>query len=194
MPQFRRGFKTEVNDLVDDVRRDFGVRPLDPLDPLALAAHLEIPVVGITSCDANLVERFLRSTLSSRFHAATVPLGTGSVIVHNDTASPARQRSNVAHELGHVLLEHNFAPVNTDEGPMRDSAVEREAAWFGFALLVTAQAALTIVRTGLDVADAATLLGVSEDAVRYRLDVSGARRRAANERKLRALSPDRDMP
>lgn len=187
MPEFRRGFKAEVDKLVDEVRRDFGVRPPDALDPAALAAFLSIPLVGVSACEPEVVERFVASSLSGRFHAATIPFGAGAAIVHNDAAPLTRQRSNVAHELGHILLEHAFSPVNTEDGPHRDSVVEREAAWFGFALLVTSDAALAIARTNLDPGEAAVLLGVSEDAVRYRLDVSGARHRADNERARRSL-------
>lgn len=171
---------------MDEVRRDFGVRPLDALDPAALAAHLRIPVFGISGCEASLVTRFLGSSLRERFHAATVPVDNGVAIIHNDRAPVTRQRSNLAHELGHVLLEHDFFPINTEDGFERDSAVEREADWFGFALLITTEAALAIARIGIDVQDAADMLGISVQAMRYRLDVSGASIRARRERSRRS--------
>jgi len=180
--EFRRGFKSEVDRLVDEIRREFRVRPLDPLDPAELAQNLGIPVVGISECDEMLSARFLTSTLCDRFHAATIPVGTGVAIVHNDAAAVTRQRSNIAHELGHTFLEHPFFPVNTEDGPERDSAIEREASWFGFALLVTPQAALAIARTRMSIEDAAETLGVSVEAVRYRVDVTGANKRARRER------------
>ena len=63
--------------------------------------------------------------------------------------------------------------------------MEREANWFGFALLVTTQATLAIARTGMDAEDAAQRLGVSVQAIQYRLDVSGANVRAWRERERR---------
>jgi Zn-dependent peptidase ImmA (M78 family) len=181
VPAFRRGFKSEVDRLIREVRADFGCRALDALDPSLLAAHLRIPVVGVSACEPAVLAHFRVSSLSARFHAATVAHRAGAVIVHNDSAPLTRQRSNIAHELGHVLLEHDLFPVNTEDGPHRDSAVEREAAWFGFALLITTQAALKIARLGMEPADGASLLGVSEDALRYRMDVTGATKRVRAE-------------
>lgn len=168
--------------MVDELRRDFRLRPLDPLDPAGLAQSLGIPVLGVSECNEVLATRFLTSTLRDRFHAATIPIGTGVAIVHNDAAALTRQRSNIAHELGHVFLEQPFFPVNTEDGPGRDSAIEREASWFGFALLVTPEPSLAIARTQMSIEEAADMLGVSPDAVRYRVDVTGASLRARRER------------
>src|SRR5438046_1606223 len=45
----RRGFKTEANHIAREVRAELGLRFIDPLDPWALARHLEIQVVPLSS-------------------------------------------------------------------------------------------------------------------------------------------------
>lgn len=104
------------------------------------------------------------------------------MIIHNDGMPTTRQRSNVAHELGHIFLEHDHPPINVDGDFTRDAVDEAEANWFGFALLVPAQAATHLAHIGFTVAQAAELFGVSEDLMRMRLDVTGARKRFPQRR------------
>src|SRR2546425_294346 len=50
------------------------------------------------------------------FSALTVFHGTRRLIVHNDAHSPARQRSDLAHELAHALLIHPPHPPFCSSG------------------------------------------------------------------------------
>ena len=59
------------------------------------------------------------------------------------------------------------------------AAQEEEAQWLAGALLISDEAALSIVRRKLSLQDAAQLYGVSVDMIRGRMNVTGARR--ANE-------------
>ena len=59
--QFRRGFKTQANDLAHAVRRELKLRPLDALSPTMLADHLGIPLLPLTAlraCVPEAVEHF----------------------------------------------------------------------------------------------------------------------------------------
>lgn len=181
---FRRGFKREVAQIVTEVRSDFGIRPLDPVDPSEIAGWLEIPVLGVSEAGPDLTGAFRASTAWDKFHAATLPFGTGHLIIHNDLSPPMRQKSDVAHELGHIFLEHEFMPVNGSLDH-RDSLVEREADWFGFSLLITDEAALSLARSNLPDEECARIMQVSEAAVAFRLNASGARLRARRERDRR---------
>jgi Zn-dependent peptidase ImmA (M78 family) len=89
-----------------------------------------------------------------------------------------RQASNLAHELAHGLLLHPPTPALDDRGCREwDRDIEDEATWLGGALLITEQAALSIVRRGLSMSQAAAIYGVSEQMVGYRLNLTAARRR-----------------
>jgi Zn-dependent peptidase ImmA (M78 family) len=181
----RRGFKADTDRLVRSIRADFGCSQLDALDPFELAVDLRIPVLPLSAITPEVWLEYRGSTLRGRFHAATLRDGSGYFIVHDDEASVLRQRSNLAHELGHIFLEHDHPPVNSGEELSRDVGVEAEAQWFGFALLVPAEAALALARSGMSDESAAERMGVSVDAARYRLNVTGARRRAEAERQRR---------
>ena len=185
---FRRGFKTEANDIAREIRAELSVGPLEQLDPRALAAHLEIPIVGLSD--------LVRGTPSAAhlinvepevFSAVTVFDGTRRAIVHNDGHALVRQNSNLAHELSHGLLLHPPTPALDDKGCRSWNAdIEDEAAWLAGCLLVTMDAALAVARGQWTMAVAAGQLGVSVDMVRYRVNVTGAQKmiqRAAAARK-----------
>lgn len=173
---FRRGFKKAVDELVREIRADARKTELDPIDVVSLVGALGIPLIGVSSIDSETRQRFLSSQLRAKFHAATVPWGLGHAIIHNDTMPRTRQSSNIAHELGHIFLEHGENPINVGVD-LRDSVTEAEANWFGFALLVPTPAAFHLARIGLPPTEAAPILGVSEDLMRMRLHASGAARR-----------------
>src|SRR5438132_10144481 len=105
----RRGFKTECNDIAREIRAEPGLWQADPLDPWALADHLEIPVLPMSALADDVpgaVRHFSYTRNAGEFSAVTVFDGTRRVMMNNDTHSRGRQASNVSHELSHGLLLH----------------------------------------------------------------------------------------
>lgn len=180
--RLRRGFKAEANEIAREVRKELGLRAIDPLDPWMLAGHLAIPVVPLSKLapDAPEAARHFTVVDPGAFSAVTVFQGSRRIIAYNDAHSPGRQASDLSHELAHGLLLHPPEPA-LDGGGCRnwDPILENEANWLGGALLIPEEAALDIVRRGLTLGEAAELYGVSEQMVRFRLNVTGARRRIA---------------
>ncbi|MXY59249.1 MAG: ImmA/IrrE family metallo-endopeptidase [Chloroflexi bacterium] len=180
MVEFARGFKTKANRIALGLRKQAGVPATAPLDPRDVLHRLSIPVVPLTDfqdqCPGGVAA--LRSP-SGSFSAMLVAIGRSErIVVHNDAHSWNRQRSNLAHELAHVLLVHPAEVVCTGDLSRRaDSLVEAEAAYLGGCILVPNEAAHRLAYNGVDVATAARVYGVSEDMVRYRLSVSGALKR-----------------
>lgn len=176
----RRGFKTEANSIAREIRRELKLHPVAPLDAWALAEHLDIPVLTLSSMSdaAPFAAAHFSNAGSSEFSAVTVFRGTRRVIIHNDSHSKGRQSSNLAHELSHGLLLHPPTPAMNDCG-CRDwnQDLEDEAEWLSGALLISEEAALHIARHGLSCEEAAAVYGVSERMVQWRLNVTGARRR-----------------
>lgn len=178
----RRGFKKEANEIALEVRRDLSLRAHDPLDVLAVARSLEIPVVSLKSLAATVpgdVHHF-HVVEPNAFSALTVFHEPARLIVYNDRHSQARRASDIAHELSHALLLH--VPHRAlDENGCRVWAAEceEEAEWLGGTLLIPDEAAVLIVREKLTLSDAASRYGVSRDMVTFRLNVSGARVRVA---------------
>lgn len=180
----RRGFKAEANSTADEVRGELGLGFLDPLDPLHLAAHLDIPVIGLSELTeaAQGVEYFTQVEPSA-FSATTVFHGRRRLIVHNDAHAPGRRNSNVTHELAHGLLLHPPTPALDDRGCRHwNQHVEDEATWLAGALLVPERAALSVARGRRTREDAAEDFGVSAQMMRWRLNTTGAHKRAQRGR------------
>jgi hypothetical protein len=181
---YRRGFKSEAEATGREIRRELGLAPLDPLDPRALAAHLEIPIVALSDIAHSrpAILPLLRHEQAA-FSAITVFSGSGRLIVHNDSHSPGRQNSNIAHELAHGLLLHPPTPALDNKGCREwDEDIEDEANWLAGVLLITEDAALSIVRRRHALAVAADMYSVSVPMVRFRINCTGARQRVARAR------------
>lgn len=179
--KLRWGFKSEANTIARDIRRELRLEATAPLDPWRLAAYLEIPVVELSSLKAEAEHAVMQFTRRDReaFSAVTVFHGYKRLIVVNDAHSRGRQASNIAHELAHSLLWHEPAPSFHGDGVREWNAEqEEEAQWLAGALLISEEAALSIVRRGLSLEPAAQLYGTSVDMVRGRINVTGARKRA----------------
>jgi Zn-dependent peptidase ImmA (M78 family) len=180
----RRGFKAEANSTADEVRGELGLGFFDPLDPSELAAHLDIPVIGLSELSeaATSVEHLIEVEPSA-FSAITVFRGTRRLIVHNDRHAPGRRNSDVTHELSHGLLLHPPTPALDHRG-CRDwnQDIEDEAEWLSGVLLVPERAALAVVRGHHILEEAAEHFGVSAQMMRWRLNATGAHKRVSRER------------
>lgn len=185
--KLRRGFKTEAESIAREIREELKLTSVELLDPWVLAEHLAIPVLplsSVTQLAPEVVRRFQRSDRSA-FSALTVFDGTKRLIVHNDAHSKRRQASNLAHELAHALLLHPPTPPLNEHGCRNwNEEIENEANWLGGTLLVPEEAALFIARNGWALAKAAEEYGVSDDMIRFRLNVTGARRRVQRSRSI----------
>jgi Zn-dependent peptidase ImmA (M78 family) len=181
---YRRGFRTEAERLAASTRHELGLGLYVRLDALRLAEHLDIPVWTLTELGQRQATRSLAQALT-RLHgpdqaavsAFTVFVGTRRVIVHNDSHAPGRQASNVMHELSHGLLLHPPG-VAVDGLGCRDwdSDVEKEADYLGGALLVPSKAAWWIAKQRQPFEEAAAHYGCSVEMIRWRVNVTGARR------------------
>ncbi|MCW2629853.1 MAG: hypothetical protein JWR48_6575 [Mycobacterium sp.] len=155
-----------------------------PLDPLHLAAHLDIPVIGLSELTeaAQGVEYFTQVEPSA-FSATTVFRGRRRLIVHNDGHAPGRCNSNVTHELANGLLPHPPTPALDDRGCRHwNQNVEDQATGLAAALLVPERAALSVARGRRTLEEAAEDFGVSAQMMRWRLNATGAHKHAQRGR------------
>ena len=181
MVEFHRGFKTRANNIALGLRKQAGLEKTAPLDPRDVFERLSIQIVPLSEF-RNICSSAAQALLSHSggFSALLLPLGQGKrIVIHNDSHSPRRQVSNLAHELAHVLLAHPAERVCMgDLGRRADSLVEDEAAFLGGCILVPNEAAYRIAFSGVDSQTAADGYGVSEEMMTYRLRMSGAFKRA----------------
>ena len=185
MVKLRWGFKKEASELAAEVRAELGLGPFDRLDPRQLAQHLDIPIVPLSdlapACAGAL---YFLDEERETFSALTVFEGHCRVIIHNDAHSPARQNSNLAHELAHGLLLHEPQPALDATTGCRLCNVtnEYEADWLAGELLITRKMALAVARRRVTEQHAMERLGVSAQMLRYRVGVTGATKQAERER------------
>jgi hypothetical protein len=176
---FRRGFKAEAERISCELRAELELGPLDRLDPLCLAGHLEIPVIGLSELaqfDGARLSfiRVLRGAERDAFSAITVFVGARRLVIHNDNHAPTRQASNLTHELSHCILEHPASPILSPEGCRHwDSRLEDEADWLAGALLIPREGALTLTKRRWPIERIAERYGVSEQLCRRRVNETG---------------------
>jgi Zn-dependent peptidase ImmA (M78 family) len=185
---YRRGFKTYANTIATQIRSEFGLRTIDRLDPWALAVDLEIPVWPLSdlALEAPDAVAHLTNGEPEAFSAVTIFQGPRRTIVNNDAHVRGRQASDIAHEVGHGLLQHRPTPALNDHGcRLWDQGIEDEAQWLGGVLLIPEEGALWIVRQGMCEADAAEHFAVTPAMVRYRVNVTGAKMRVARIERFR---------
>jgi hypothetical protein len=186
----RRGAVEESKRLALEVRAEIGIGPYAPLDPTLVAKEYGIPVMAISKisgCRLETVAR-LAEPGNAWFSAALVPCGTGMFIVENDAHALVRRRASLAHEMAHVLWEHEFTTVlvNGDGCRAVAPAVEAEADRLGGELLIPFKAALAAAHRGLSDEEVAAAFEVSVPYARMRMNLSGARKVAGRQRAARS--------
>jgi Zn-dependent peptidase ImmA (M78 family) len=109
--------------------------------------------------------------------AFTVIRGSMRQVVYNDAQDPGRTANNITHELCHGLLLHPPAPALDHRGcRIWNADHEDEATFQSGALLIPAKAAWWIAKQRQPLLDASLEYGCSQDLVRWRINITGARR------------------
>jgi hypothetical protein len=178
-----RGFKTWAENVALYIRRDLGLPPHAPLSAHELAKHLDV-VLWTPNDVPNIPESVVEQLLihdPDGWSAVTCMVGGQARIIYNPTHSIARQNSDIAHELAHVLLEHEPGKmVLSYDGSivMRnfDPKQEEEANCLGWSLLLPRTALAHATKTQLGKTDIARKWVVSEQLVEYRTRITGIRR------------------
>lgn len=191
----RRGFKASCERIAADQRQAIGLRSEDPLDPGRLAQHLgvtvwrpeDVPNLPLDSVD-QLVERD-----ADGWSAVTLQVGSSRLTIVNSAHAPTRQRSSLAHELAHLILDHRPSRIDlSDQGLLVLSTFEgdeeEEANWLSGALLVPRDGLMRAYRRQQDETCLAKHFGVSLVLLRWRLRMTGValQARRANTYRRRA--------
>ncbi len=183
--KYRRGFKKEASAYAREFRDELGLKPHAPLCPWQLAEHLAIPVIPLSKFHNKIPEAvsYFTKQDTKSFSAVTVFDGTRRLIVHNDAHDPLRQAANVCHELSHGILQHPPDKIFNECGCRNfNQEYEDEANWLGPALLISEEAALHIVKTGMEIDEAIEHYRASKQVINMRINVTGARKRVLSRR------------
>ena len=188
----RRGFKSEAERIAQRVQAELGKGPSEPVSPEELAQLLGVEIRS----GAKLIplRRFqeLKTLQSDAFSACTFrPSPNRTVVVFNPLSRRTRLTSDLAHELAHIVLDHEMSRIEK-LGDITflscDATQEAEAAWLSGCLLLPRPLLLAQVREGATIDDIATKYGVSGDLARYRMNVTGVLRQ--HKARARSNQPD----
>ena len=180
MSALRRGFKTWCENAARGYRRELQLPPIAPLDPRLLAQHLGITIWTPADIKGFSSKDVFQLTVTAResWSAATLRDGNASLIIINNGHALTRQNNSIAHEIGHIILQHEPARMYvTDDGLMMMSEYnpihEEEATWFAGAILVPRDALLDVARRGLTDRVIAEQYGVSVAVLQMRRRLTG---------------------
>ncbi|OOG72668.1 ImmA/IrrE family metallo-endopeptidase [Flavobacterium sp. A45] len=185
--KYKRGFKKWSDEKVIELRNQLGLYPSSPLCAFKLCEFLKIPILEPSSVQG-LSEEQLNELLgngSIHWSAATIPLKEGKyIIVHNPTHSPARQQSNLMHELAHIICEHKVSEKTKTTGlsgflRSLDIEQEDEAEWLGSCLQLPRPALLYSLKKRMTFEEIAEHYKCSIEMVQYRINITGVTRQLA---------------
>ena len=191
--KLKRGFAADAERTAESLRRQLGLQAHDPLCAFRLCAHLRIEVfvsdqVRELSLDSLTT---LNHSSGKGWSAVTIAIkashGPSYLIIHNQVHSPARQQSNLMHELGHILCEHEVSAIDVNMGfpaLMRHYPEEQEleAECMGATLHLPRPALLNALESGWDKQAIMQHYQASASMVQLRLNKSGVMHQMANRR------------
>ena len=179
----RRGFKAWCERAAADYRRAVGVPPTGPLDPRRLAARLKVRVTtphGIPTLSPSAL-RQLTEVDPGSWSAVTLVRDDARLVILNSAHSEARQRSSLAHELAHLLLNHTADRALLPNAGLLfrgsfDREQEEEADWFAGCLLAPRDGLVSASRRSPSEKALAARFEVSEALIAWRLKTTGVLR------------------
>jgi len=181
----RRGFKAEAERLAEKVRREMRKRASDPLDAVELARHVGAEVRSADQLTSRRKLETLDELQPGAFSACTFTIGDRHIVVYNPLSSEGRTQSDIAHEVAHILLEHEVKTVETIGGLSFftcDAEEEQEANWLAGCLLLPRRLLYAAAKEGLDSHAIADTYKVSEPMAAFRLRTTGVTRQLAARR------------
>jgi len=176
----RRGFKSWCERTSGGYRSQLGLELADALEPRQLAEHLSVLVwtpQDIPGLSTRSIEQ-LTEVDPSGWSAVTIAAGGHNLIIINSAHARTRQRSSLAHELAHVILNHRPTEARVSgEGILfrdrYDTEQEDEADWLAGALLLPREGLLSVYRRTQSSETIGRHFGVSTKLVDWRLRTTG---------------------
>jgi Zn-dependent peptidase ImmA (M78 family) len=175
----RRGFKAEAERKSEKARTDMGKNLSDHVDALEFATHVKAEVRRADELTSPEKLETLEELQPGAFSACTFTIGEKHIIVYNPVASPGRTQSDIAHEVAHIMLNHEMKTVETIAGFTFftcDPEEEQEANWLSGCLLLPRRLLYLAARRGMRAPEIAEQFTVSEQMAAFRLRTTGVLR------------------
>jgi len=172
----RRGFRAQAERHATDLRRELGLTPHQPVDLAAVAKHLGVRLVPADELIDIVRLHELEHIQAFAFSGCTFDIDGTRVIVFNPLRGAGRRNSDIAHELAHLLLEHELSEIRMVAGvPFRTCRPEQEeeATSLAGTLLLPRPLLLRAAHQGLDVTEIAEQYSVTVEMARFRFNTTG---------------------
>ncbi len=181
-----RGFKASAERRATQLRTELGLSPADPLDIGALATHLHLKIVSAGSLvDIARLEE-LERIQAFAFSAVTFEINSRPYIVTNPLRAAGRISSDVAHEIAHILLQHELTEVSEFDGvPFRTCRPDEEeqATALGATILLSRPLLIHAAARGLGPEDIANRYAVTIEMARFRYNTTGVGRQVKSSKR-----------
>ena len=193
-PKLAHGFAAKAERKAVSLRHDLGLKEHEPLCAFRLCEHLNINVVvaeQLIGLSPRCLEE-LSHPSGKHWSALTLPYHPSQhashLIIHNGVHSPARQQSNVMHEVAHILCGHDLSAIDTENGlpdymRLYPEEQELEADCLGWTLLLPRPALVLALSKGWTHTAIMEHYNVSVKMVRLRINKTGVERQLAYQRR-----------
>lgn len=193
-----RGFKAWAERTARAIRDELSLAPTAPLPPGQLAEYLGVELRTpreIAGLSREVLDQLLVKDPWG-WSAVTLADGNRPLVIYNPRKSEGRRASDIAHELAHLVLDHEPGTlVFSQDGGMAmrsfNQKQEDEANWLAWVLLLPREALTLCRRRGLDIAAIAEEYGVTEVLVTFRVRTTGVDRQFDRAGARRSLAPPR---
>lgn len=173
----KRGFKTWSEKQACLYREKLNLESHDNLLALALAKLFNVEIITpntIKGLEKGVLKILLNN--GATWSALTFKLEERFFIILNDSHSKARQKSNVLHELAHIICKHKlkgFEKLGAFMFRVYDSEQEGEAEWLGGCLHIPRKALEWAHSHSMNKDEICKYYCASLDMVNYRINVTG---------------------
>lgn len=184
-----RGFKAEAERIAQRLRADAGIGRSARLKLKPVAESLDVRIVSAEDLVPMETLHEIERIQAYSFSACTFEINERHVVVYNPIRSRPRRRSDIAHELAHIILEHDLTEIQyLNDVPFRTCRPdeEQQATTLGGALLLPRPALLKEALNGASVDQVAKKFGVTKQMAQFRWNTTGVARQAAARNRRRS--------
>ena len=177
-----RGFKAEAERTALRLRAEAGLGRSAPLRLSSVAKSLGVRIVSADKLVPIEQLQEIERIQAYSFSACTFEINGRHIVVSNPIRTRPRRRSDIAHELAHILLEHDLTEIQyLDGAPFRTCRPDQEeqATALGGTLLLPRSAMLKEAQRGSTVDQVARKFGVTKQMAQFRWNTTGVARQAA---------------
>lgn len=184
---YKRGFKKWSDNQSAELRKSLGLNPYSPLCAFELCKYLKIPVwlpEDIPGMDQTQLDELLNNSSSLWSAFSLCNSEDVNIIVHNPVHAPARQQSNLMHEIAHIVCKHTVPKDKLNLGlggflRNYDEDQENEAIWLGACLQLSRESLLWALKRNMNTDNIAEFFNASPEMVKFRINTSGVKRQLA---------------